>query len=235
MLRIAICDDSENDREILKTLLDKACLLPGEEVVYEFSSAKNAIRFSKNHPGEIDLLFLDIEMPEPNGMEAAEAIRTFDATVQLIFVTGYADYVFDGYRVRALDYLMKPVSEKRLKEVLERSRDILGCRNKYYCCKNTEGQYRIPLLDIQYFYSDRRKVVLVSEEKEIAFYGKLDELETELKDHFVRIHQRYLVNFSHVEKISHTNVTIGKKELPVSRSMKETALKKLAGLMLKGI
>lgn len=235
MLRIAICDDNETDREILKALLDKCYLFPDEEVVYEFSSGKNAIRFLKNHPGEIDLLFLDIEMPETNGMEAAETIRSFDASVQLIFVTGYADYVFDGYRVQALDYLMKPVRENRLKEVLERSRSLLGCQNKYYCCKNTEGQYRIPLSDIQYFYSDRRKVILVSKEKEIDFYGKLDELESELKENFVRIHQRYLVNASHVEKIGHTDVLIGGKKLPVSRSLKDTAVQKLADMILKGI
>lgn len=235
MLRIAICDDNENDREILKASLEKCCLSSGEEVVYEFSSGKNAIRFLKNHPGEIDLLFMDIEMPEPNGMEAAEAIRTFDSSVLLIFVTGYADYVFDGYRVRALDYLMKPVREDRLKEVLQRSRSLLDCQNKYYCCKNTEGQYRILLSDIQYFYSDRRKIILVSKEKEIDFYGKLDELESEMEENFVRIHQRYLVNASHVEKIGHSNITIGGKELPVSRSMKDTAIRKLGDIMLRGI
>ena len=111
MLRIAICDDSEDDREILRSLLEKCYISADEDVVYEFSQGTNAVSFLKKHPGEIDLLFLDIEMPKLSGMEAAEAIRAFDTSIQLIFVTGYPDYVFDGYRVGALDYLMKPVKE----------------------------------------------------------------------------------------------------------------------------
>ena len=235
MLRIAICDDSEDDREILKSLLEKNYISPDENVVYEFSSGKTAVSFLKNHPGEIDLLFLDIEMPGLSGMEAAEQIRTFDTSIQLIFVTGYPDYVFDGYRVQAMDYLMKPVKEPRLREVLERIRTLLGYKNRYYCLKNTEGSYRFFYSDISYFYSDRRKIILVSGDKEIDFYGRLDTLEGELDDSFVRIHQRYLVNASHVEKIGHSSVIVDGKELPVSRSLKENAVKKLAAAMLKGL
>lgn len=235
MLRIAICDDSEDDREILKSLLEKCYISADEDVVYEFSSGKNAVSFLQKHPGEIDLLFLDIEMPNLSGMEAAEAIRAFDASIQLIFVTGYPDYVFDGYRVGAMDYLVKPVKEDRLREVLERIRTLLGYKSRYYCLKNTEGSYRFYYSDISYFYSDKRKVVLVSKGKEIDFYGKLDALETELDDSFVRIHQRYLVNASHVEKIGHSSVMVDGRELPVSRSLKEGAVKKLAAAMMKGL
>lgn len=235
MLRIAICDDSEDDREILKSLLEKYYISADEDVVYEFSSGKNAVSFLQKHPGEIDLLFLDIEMPNLSGMEAAEAIRAFDASIQLIFVTGYPDYVFDGYRVGAMDYLMKPVKEDRLREVLERIRTLLGYKSRYYCLKNTEGSYRFYYSDISYFYSDKRKVILVSKGKETDFYGKLDALETELDDSFVRIHQRYLVNASHVEKIGHSTVIVDGRELPVSRSLKEDAVKKLAAAMMKGL
>ncbi len=235
MLRIAICDDSEDDREILKSLLEKCYISADEDVVYEFSSGKNAVSFLQKHPGEIDLLFGDIEMPNLSGMEAAEAIRAFDASIQLIFVTGYPDYVFDGYRVGAMDYLVKPVKEDRLREVLERIRTLLGYKSRCYCLKNTEGSYRFYYSDISYFYSDKRKIVLVSKGKEIDFYGKLDALETELDDSFVRIHQRYLVNASHVEKIGHSSVMVDGRELPVSRSLKEGAVKKLAAAMMKGL
>ena len=235
MLRIAICDDSEDDREILKSLLEKCYISADEDVVYEFSSGKNAVSFLQKHPGEIDLLFLDIEMPNLSGMEAAEAIRAFDASIQLIFVTGYPDYVFDGYRVGAMDYLVKPVKEDRLREVLECIRTLLGYKSRCYCLKNTEGSYRFYYSDISYFYSDKRKIVLVSKGKEIDFYGKLDALETELDDSFVRIHQRYLVNASHVEKIGHSSVMVDGRELPVSRSLKEGAVKKLAAAMMKGL
>lgn len=118
MLRIAICDDDRNARDALRIQLEKILIEDNEEIVYEFSSGTNAASWLANHPSEIDLLFLDMEMKGLNGTETAERIRTFDEQLVIVFVTGYSDYVFDGYRVGALDYLMKPVSEARLRQLL---------------------------------------------------------------------------------------------------------------------
>ncbi len=73
------------------------------------------MRWLGSHPGEIDLLFLDVEMPDLNGMETARRIREFNRELKIVFVTGYRDYVFDGYKVGALDYVMKPAETKRLR------------------------------------------------------------------------------------------------------------------------
>ncbi|MFG6336141.1 MAG: LytTR family DNA-binding domain-containing protein, partial [Lachnospiraceae bacterium] len=125
MLRIAICDDDRNARDALRIQLEKILIEDNEEIVYEFSSGTNAASWLANHPSEIDLLFLDMEMKGLNGTETAERIRTFDEQLVIVFVTGYSDYVFDGYRVGALDYLMKPVSEARLRQLIERVRTCL--------------------------------------------------------------------------------------------------------------
>ena len=93
--------------------------------------------------------------------------------------------------------------------------------------KNTEGTYRLPLAQISYFYSDRRKVTAVLGGKEYPFYGKMDEVQMQAGKHFVRIHQRYLVN---AQKVEH----IGKDEvLPISRNMKADALTALARAVLE--
>ncbi len=113
MLRIALCDDEQEARDQLRFQLEKSLYETDEEIVYEFSSGETAVRWLKKHPGEIDLLFLDVEMKEMTGMEAAERIREFDKTILLVFVTGYSEYVFDGYRTGALDYVMKPAGEER--------------------------------------------------------------------------------------------------------------------------
>lgn len=102
MLRIALCDDEQEARDQLRFQLEKSIYETDEEIVYEFSSGETAVRWLKKHPGEIDLLFLDVEMKEMTGMEAAERIREFDKTILLVFVTGYSEYVFDGYRTGAL-------------------------------------------------------------------------------------------------------------------------------------
>lgn len=233
MLRIAICDDSADARDALRLQLEKILWENAEEIVYEFSTGAGAVRWLENHLGEIDLLFLDVEMAGMNGMEAAEAVRRFDAEIIIVFVTGYSDYVFDGYKVNALDYIIKPANAERLLEVLKRVRTQLERKqNDVYFIKNTEGTFRFPVASICYFYSDKRKVVCVCGDKEYPFYAKLDEVEQKLAGKFVRIHQRYLVNPQQVEQIGTDYVTVGGEKLPVSRALKEEAVKSLARRML---
>lgn len=237
MLRIGICDDQTEAREALRFQLEKVIREESEQIVYEFSSGESAVRWLKNHPGEIDLLFLDVEMKGISGMEAAAQIREFDREICLVFVTGYTDYVFDGYKVNALDYVIKPAQTKRLEEVLGRvwSR-ISGEKDRTFFFKNQEGTYRLPLSGISYFYSDKRKVNLVCGGREEAvthsFYGKLDEVEEQLSGAFVRVHQRYLVNPGHVTRVGGESVTVDDECIPMSRAMKEEAAMKLAKAML---
>lgn len=241
MLRIAMCDDETEAREALYLLLDQELHEESEQIVYEFSTGTAAANWLQKHPGEIDLLFLDVEMDGMNGMETARKIRTFDQNLLIVFVTGFADYVFDGYSVGAMDYLMKPVSKEKLRELLARVRaQIAQGEEDAFVVKNTEGTYRFLKTEIRWFYSDKRKVVLVTDRGGYEFYAKLDEVEAQLlngkeKGQFVRIHQRYLVNTKWVEQIGSASVQIGDEELPISRAYKETATKKLAEAMLGGM
>ena len=126
MLRIAICDDDINARDALRIQLESILMEETEKIVYEFVSGQTVVNWLLKHPGEIDLLFLDVEMPGLNGMETAERIRKFDKNMILVFVTGYTDYVFDGYRVGALDYVIKPAGKERLYEIMKRVREQLS-------------------------------------------------------------------------------------------------------------
>lgn len=235
MIRIAICDDETQARDNLRFQLEKLLYEKNEEIVYEFSSGNSAVRWLEKHPGEIDLLFLDVEMPDSNGMETARRIREFDRELMIVFVTGHPDYVFDGYGVQALDYVVKPAGEERLRQLFLRVRALLAReQERVFVFRNTEGTYRMPFDKILYFYSDRRLVKLVTEKGEYAFYGRLDQVEGQTEG-FVRIHQRYLVNAAAVEYIGHDEVTAAGKTLPVSRSMKERAMSQLAKAMLGGM
>lgn len=233
MLRIAICDDDRNARDALRIQLEKILIEDNEEIVYEFSSGTNAASWLANHPSEIDLLFLDMEMKGLNGTETAERIRTFDEQLVIVFVTGYSDYVFDGYRVGALDYLMKPVSEARLRQLIERVRTkIASEKSRTFTLKNMDGTWRFRLMDILWFYSDRRKVILVTAKGEYPFYARLDEIAARLSAGFVRIHQRYLINPAHVDYLGSDSVTVLGQELPCSRKYREAALQKIAKSMM---
>lgn len=234
MLRIAICDDEEQARDFLRIQLEKVLDEETEEIVYEFSTGIRAVRWLRNHPGEIDLLFLDVEMPDFNGMTAAKQLREFNRELLIVFVTGYQDYVFDGYHVGALDYLVKPVKEEQLWQLIKRVHKIQYEKSRQsFVLKNTEGFYRFAYQDILYFYSEKRRVMLVTELREYPFYEKLDAVEACVGSAFVRIHQRYLVNASLVEHIGNNTVEIGGGILPISRALREEATKKLAKAMLR--
>lgn len=240
MLRRAICDDETDSRDSLRIQLEKIINSESEDIVYEFLSGERTVSFLKKHPGEIDLLFLDVEMSGINGMKTAGNIREFDKSLMIVFVTGYADYVFDGYQIGALDYLMKPVTIEKLLPVYKRVRELLlQNEGANFVLKNTEGLYRFPYEDILYFYSDRRLVNLVTAKGSYPFYGKLDVIEEKVGVSFVRIHQRYLVNEIKVRHIGNSSIIISgvggeTAELPVSRALKEAATEKLARAMLRG-
>ena len=235
MLRIAICDDETDARDALRIQLEQVLIEESEEIIYEFSSGVNAASWLEKHPGEVDILFLDVEMKGLNGMETAEKIRTFNDSLIIVFITGYSDYVFDGYRVGALDYIMKPVPRQRLQELLHRVRVKLDSEKaQTFTIKNIDGTWRFKLRDILYFYSDKRKVTLVTRNGEYPFYAKLDEIEKQLASFFVRIHQRYLVNPAAVDYLGGDSVTLGCAELPCSRRYKEMATAKIARAMMGG-
>ncbi|MCI9321079.1 MAG: response regulator transcription factor [Lachnospiraceae bacterium] len=234
MLRIALCDDEPEARDALRIQLEKLLVEEVEEIVYEFSSGKNTVSWLEKHPGEIDLLFLDVEMKGLNGVETAERIRQFDKNIVIVFVTGYTDYVFDGYHTGAWDYIIKPAAEQKLRELLVRVRAKLDSeKEQVFILKNMDGTWRFRLCDTLYFYSDRRRCILVTKHGEYPFYAKLDDIESRLAPRFIRIHQRYLVNPQNVDHVAGESVTLGSSQLPCSRKYRDAAMNKIAREMLK--
>lgn len=237
MLRIGICDDSAEARVALRAALERALdrRRSGEASFFEFSSGEGLLRWLEKHAGELDLVFLDIEMGDLDGMETARRLRAADEGLQLVFVTGYTDYVFDGYSVGALGYLMKPPKPERLDEVLDRGLEArLRDGEKMFLCRSGETVYRIPRRSIRYFVSDRRQVSCVAAARTYTFYGRLDEVERAVGEGFVRIHQRYLVRSAAVDRLEGNQVFVGEEALPVSRACRSAALAALARTALEG-
>lgn len=230
MLRIGICDDSAEARLALRAAVSRFL---SDCTFYEFSTGEGADGWLQKHPGTLDLLFLDIEMPGISGMDAARRIRSRDADLLLVFVTGYPDYVFDGYAVGALDYLIKPVQPDRLHAVLGRAQAALGkAAPSCFVVQNADGMFRVLKRDILYFYSDRRLVHLVSRGADYAFYDKLDTVAEAVGPDFVRIHQRYLVRADAPDRVEDAAVWLGTTRLPISRANRQAAMAAFARAML---
>lgn len=237
MVRIGICDDSAEARIALRAALERALerRRSGEASFFEFSSGEGLLRWLGSHAGELDLVFLDIEMGELDGMETARRLREADEGLHLVFVTGYTDYVFDGYAVGALGYLMKPPKPEKLDQVLARAAEArLREGEQAFLCRSGETLYRIPKKTILYFASDRRQVTCVSTARTYVFYGKLDDVERTVGEDFVRVHQRYLVRTSAVDRLEGSQVFVGAEGIPVSRACRSAVLAALARSALEG-
>ena len=235
MLRIGICDDQAEARQALKSLVERILEKRAvENTMFEFSSGEGLLGWMEKHAGELDLVFLDIEMGGLNGMETAKALRAADDSLLLAFVTGFTDYVFDGYSVGALGYLIKPPQTEQVSELLDRALGALfNEADKVFLCRNAEGLYHIPKKSIRYFYSDRRLVTCVTDNRNYTFYARLDDVAESVGPSFVRLHQRYLVRAAAVDRVEGSNVILGDEVLPISRAYQSAALASIARAMLE--
>lgn len=234
MLRIGICDDEQEMRFDLRYKLERILEVRDlEHEIYEFSSGDQLIEWYAKHTGTLELVFLDIEMDGSDGMETARQLRSVDQTLQIVFVTGHPDYVFDGYAVRALDYLMKPPAAKKLDYILSRAIAALHMEaGDVFLCRSHEGLYRIPKASILYFSSEKRQITCVTLSRNYTFYAKLDDISEEIGKGFVRIHQRYLVHATAVECIVNNEVLINGIALPISRAYQKKSILALTRALL---
>lgn len=235
MLSIGICDDNYDARFSLRSALERLLEERHAQARFlEFSSGEGLLGWLDRHQGELDLVFLDMEMGELDGMETARRLRKLDEGLQIVFVTGFSDRVFDGYSVGALGYLLKPAKPQQLEEILQRAIAALHRQeDQVFLCRSGDITYRIPKHSILYFSSDRRQVTCVTPQRSYTFYGKLDQVAQEAGRSFVRIHQRYLVRAGAVERVTTGEVLLGDVTLPISRSCQQAALAALTRAALE--
>lgn len=220
MLQLAVCDDERVFRSDLRKILGTELELCGIDYhISEFTSGEELIAGLEK--ADCQILFLDIEMKGIDGVEAARRLRETKRQMEIVFVTSYADFVFQGYEVRALNYILKPYEPEKIAAVLHTAPEALDIEaEKYYVIDQRGGSIRVPLSSVKYFSSERRTVHAVTTEREYTFYEKLSDLETELPDTFVRIHNRYLVHLKYLEAVRQNTAVVDGEELPVSRSCK---------------
>lgn len=234
MINIGICDDEASMRKSLRTPLEQKLQLLGEDYrVIEYDSGEALVRRSETEC--LDLLFLDIEMRGLNGMDSARLLRQRDARTILIFVTAHPDYVFQGYEVHAFHYILKPYDEHKIQKVLEQALKELGkSQDRYFILEQKSGILKIPVQKIVAFSSDRRKIILTQEDGEkLEFYGKLDNVEADLPDYFVRCHNRHLINLNHVTALNKDGCICHTFRFPVSRACRQSLEIAFARLLLR--
>lgn len=232
MLKIAICDDEKSQINLLRSILSIHLDLKGlDYTIYEFNSGENLIDSISNE--NYDIIFSDIEMGTLNGVETAKNIRVSNKKSLIIFVTAYPDFVFQGYEVKAFNYILKPYKPEKIGQVLDSALEELDhIQDKFYIVESKSKSEKINLNNTYYFTSDKRKVNAVTFTGKIEFYDKLDDLEGKLPSFFVRIHQRYLININFVSSVESTSLIINSESLPISRGRYNSFMVEFAKTML---
>ena len=222
-MHIAICDDDRAAVDLISSFVtDWASAREIQVHIDTFPSAEAFLFHYADHKS-YDILLLDIEMGELNGVELAKTIRQENDTVQIVFITGYPDFLAEGYEVAALHYLMKPVSSEKLETVLDRARANLQKTKRTIILTADGTTIRVAVDEIQYVEAFSHSVAVVTETKTYDVRMSISDAEKLLGDGFVRCHRSYLVGLKFISHITKTDVTLDNgKVLPISRGAAAT-------------
>ena len=206
--KLAICDDSDADRQYILNMVNRWAASAGHSVhTALFSCAENFL-FCYAEENDYDILLLDIEMGAMDGVTMAKQLRKSNDTVQIVFITGYSDYISEGYEVAALHYLMKPVKEEKLFSVLDRAAEKLA-KNETVLHFETGGEMvRVPIYQIRYADVSGNYVTLHAL-SDITVKMTLGELEKQLDERFHRVGRSCVVNLTQISRVTRTEIRLG--------------------------
>lgn len=204
-VNFAICDDNIIDSNYVNELVRKWSTNKKYQININMFSSAESFLFHYVENKEYDVLLLDIEMGNMDGVTLAREIRKFNKSVQIVFITGYSDYISEGYDVEALHYLMKPLKEEKLFDVLDRAVTKLIQNEKRLVLNLSDEMIRIPLQEIIYLDVDRNYVT-VHATKDYTIKKTLGEIEKELDERFFRIGRSAIVNLNYIKRVTKTDV-----------------------------
>ena len=221
MYKIAICDDSSADTLYLQNLVSMWAKNIEEKVEIQTFLSAEAFWFQYEADKSFDILLLDIEMAEMDGVTLARNVRSGNQEVQIVFITGYNDYIADGYEVEALHYLLKPVQEEKLLAVLERAMVKLARNEQTLTLETPDGIVRVPLYEIRWIEVQRNYVTIHAAE-DYTIKKPLSEVEEELDEGFMRTGRSFIVNLKQVRRIGRTEVILADGSMvPMARGYYE--------------
>lgn len=228
MINIAVVEDSVKDAELLTEYINRAFLSTSETC--SVTCFSNPVLFLEGYRGNYEIVFMDIELPDINGMETAKRLREADANVILIFVTNMAQFAVGGYAVDAMDFMVKPVSYDNLRLKIARALKRIDSRKAEKFVINGKTGAKIVLINqIRYIEIMDHKITIHLTDGEVVLSGSLSKLEEKLAGFaFSRCNKCYLVNLNYVTGVDGFTVFVGKEQLAISRSRKKPFLKDIA-------
>ncbi len=219
--QIAICDDNPADIQYFSKLVLKWADRRQTPVCIRTYPSAEAFLFQFAEQKDYDILLLDVEMGGMDGVSMAKAVRKENRLVQIVFITGYLEYIGEGYEVAALHYLIKPIQEEKLFEVLNRAVENLKKNERFLTLTLHDETVLLPFFEIRYL-EVQSNYVTVHGSSDIRVKKTLTEFERELDGRFYRMGRSYIINLSFVRKVTKKEVYLSDGTvLPLPRGQYE--------------
>ena len=223
-ITIAVVEDDDHDRAKLKKCLNRYAEEKTLRIhIREFTDGEDLVT---DYAADYDLILMDIEMQFLNGMKAAEKVREMDRDVLLIFITNMPQYAIEGYKVRAMDYMLKPLSYFSFAESMNRVLPQMKEDEKEYITIALRGgKMRLEVNRICYVEVQDHDIIYNTKDGKFISKGTMKELEAQLNpDKFCRCNRCYLVNLDYVENYQGTDVKVNGDLIQVSRGRRKSFL-----------
>lgn len=225
-----IVDDEQLARNLLETYVTK---MPMLELRGKCKNPMEAMAIMQSE--QIDLLFLDIQMPELTGVEF---IKTMQQKPAIIFTTAYSEYALEGYQLDVIDYLLKPFALERFIKAVNKAVDYLDLKRNITKVPEQKPDsillhadhkiYKVDLDDILYIEGLKEYVSYYTKERRIIVLQSLKSIEDSLRrDKFIRVHRSYIVPVRKIKSLDGNQVQIGDKLIPIGRSYKDDVMKRV--------
>lgn len=233
MYRIGICDDSiAVGAEIEKYLLEYARMENFEDIEIEvFLSGKDLCRAIENEHGVFHLIFLDIELGDMDGISVGNILREEmeNEVTQIVFISYTQEYAMQLFKIRPMDFLIKPITYNKIYDVMQIYRILFPNRKMFYEYKKGKSSYQIAQNEIICVKCEGKKIHLVTSKEEIEFYGKMADVSKQLNPvKFWTIHKSFIINVDYVFSFGKDEIKmVSGDSLPVSKAYKKEVTEKI--------
>lgn len=239
--RIAVCDDEQIYIQDIKDYLKAyESETQNKVIVTEYQNPEKLYQDFYDKKLDVDMMFLDVDMPEMSGVDLAVKVREIDKNMPICFITAHEEYAVAAYRVDAVSYITKPIKYREFKKLVDKSiiqllylKDAKAAEERYLSITCKRDKAIVDLYKVLYIEKRRNQCMFHLEDGEIICYESLMNIYKRL-DHqqFYMVHQGYIVNFNAIKEVKQTVICLGEnREIPVSRKyqpkMKELHMDKI--------
>ena len=221
MFRIAICDDVKEVCDEIKNIILENKELQNEKIEIDiFNNGETLIEELRENT-QYDLIFLDIELGEINGVEVGHIIRDDmeDYTTKIVYISGKNSYDRQLFDVQPMKFISKPIEEEKVIKAVLLAIKISDKENKAFEFKNFKSTVKVLYSEIIYFESDKREIKIVCVKETYSFYGKMEEIKKHLPEFFIQPHRSYIVNYEQIKHFKPDELIVFTGDrIPISQS-----------------